>query len=108
MPLQALCRSVVRNMLRKNIELEHPLVKRAPKAKRRALRRLVVPLVESEDSSDEERSLKIGGVSIQTFQSDKSSAVKQFQGSTQGSLYLLFKIYRVIQDMHRGALPLNY
>ncbi|XP_072392791.1 uncharacterized protein [Diabrotica undecimpunctata] len=58
--LQVLCRSVIRNILRKNVERENPPIKRqvtankAPK-KKRALRRLVVPFFESEDSSDEER-----------------------------------------------------
>lgn len=68
--LQALCRALIRNILRKTIETEHPSVKkskrppitRAPK-KKRALRRLVVPLFESEDSSDDERHVRIGLVS---------------------------------------------
>lgn len=64
--LQVLCRSTIRNILRKNVEIEHPPVKRqsnitskAPKRKR-ALRRLVVPLFDSEDSSDDERHVRIG------------------------------------------------
>lgn len=67
--LQSLCRAVIRNLLRKNVELEHPPVKRkipvqkGPK-KKRVLRRLVVPLFESEDSSDDDRHVRIGGVSI--------------------------------------------
>ncbi|KAG5900210.1 hypothetical protein JTB14_008092 [Gonioctena quinquepunctata] len=65
--LQALCRSVIRNMLRKNIELEHPPVKKpAPVTravkKKRALRRMVVPLFDSEESSDDDRQVRIGGV----------------------------------------------
>lgn len=67
--LQSLCRSVIRNILRKNVELEHPPVKRkipgqkGPK-KKRVLRRLVVPLFESEDSSDDDRHVRLGGVSF--------------------------------------------
>ncbi|XP_057664554.1 protein-L-isoaspartate O-methyltransferase domain-containing protein 1-like isoform X1 [Diorhabda carinulata] len=63
--LQVLCRATIRNILRKNVEIEHPPVKRqsnittkAPKRKR-ALRRLVVPLFDSEDSSDDERHVRI-------------------------------------------------
>lgn len=56
--LQALCRVVIRNILRKNLEEEYPnltsppTTKKVPK-KKRALRRLVVPFFDSsEDSSD--------------------------------------------------------
>ncbi|KAJ8911379.1 hypothetical protein NQ315_014210 [Exocentrus adspersus] len=64
--LQNLSRSVIRNILRKNVEIELPPVKRitpvrkAPK-KRNPLRRMVVPLFESDDSSDDERYVRIGG-----------------------------------------------
>lgn len=64
--LQCLCRTVVRNILRKNIETELPPVKRktpvrkAPK-KRNPLRRMVVPLFESDDSSDDDRYIRLGG-----------------------------------------------
>ncbi|KAJ8932456.1 hypothetical protein NQ314_014638 [Rhamnusium bicolor] len=66
MSLQSLCRAVIRNILRKNLEIEHPPVKRPPPVnkapkKKRALRRLVVPLFESDDSSDDERHVRIGG-----------------------------------------------
>lgn len=68
--LQALSRALIRTILRKTVEIENPSVKkskrppvtRAPK-KKRALRRLVVPLFESEDSSDDERHVRIGLVS---------------------------------------------
>lgn len=66
--LQSLCRVVVRNILRKNVELEHPPVKRkipvqkGPK-KKRVLKRLVVPLFETEDSSDDDHHVRLGGVS---------------------------------------------
>lgn len=70
--LQSLCRAVIRNILRKNVELEHPPVKRkipaqrGPK-KKRVLKRLVVPLFESEDSSDDDRHIvRLGGVSLFT------------------------------------------
>ncbi|KAF7272627.1 hypothetical protein GWI33_014608 [Rhynchophorus ferrugineus] len=65
LPLQILCRSVVRNILRKNIEIEHPPVKRQRPAKepkrKRVLKRLVVPLFDDEDSSEEERQVRLGG-----------------------------------------------
>uniref|UniRef100_A0A1Y1JYW7 Protein-L-isoaspartate O-methyltransferase domain-containing protein n=1 Tax=Photinus pyralis TaxID=7054 RepID=A0A1Y1JYW7_PHOPY len=56
--LQALCRVVVRNILRTNLEEEYPNLKSCPSTKKvtkkkRALRRLVVPFFDSsEDSSD--------------------------------------------------------
>lgn len=73
--LQALCRTAVRNILRKNIDQEYPNLKpvptpkKAPK-KKRALRRLVVPLFDtSDDSSDEDnhgrnRSRDMGRVNL--------------------------------------------
>lgn len=73
--LQCLCRAVVRNILRKNIEVELPPIKRRPplrKApkKRNPLRRMVVPLFESDDSSDDDRYIRIGGVSL-SFSSEQ-------------------------------------
>lgn len=64
--LQCLCRAVTRNILRKNVELELPPVKRRPPVrkvpkKRNPLRRMVVPLFESDDSSDDDRYIRIGG-----------------------------------------------
>lgn len=53
--LQAICRSVIRTILRNNIDIEHPDIKKkvhnAPKRpkKKRALRRLVVPIFEESD-----------------------------------------------------------
>lgn len=63
--LQVSCRAAVRSILRKNIEKEHPPATRpapvkAPK-KKRALKRLVVPLFDDEDSSEEERHVRLGG-----------------------------------------------
>lgn len=66
--LQAICRAAIRNILRKNIELEHPPVKRTPPhpsktpKRKRTLRRLVVPLFEEEyDSSDDDnRRVRMG------------------------------------------------
>ncbi|XP_018564596.1 protein-L-isoaspartate O-methyltransferase domain-containing protein 1 isoform X2 [Anoplophora glabripennis] len=64
--LQCLCRAVIRNILRKNVEIELPPVKRRlpvrkiPK-KRNPLRRMVVPLFESDDSSDDDRYIRISG-----------------------------------------------
>ncbi|KAJ8984799.1 hypothetical protein NQ317_003713 [Molorchus minor] len=67
MTLQALCRAVIRSILRNNIEKDHPPIKRDPSVnkvpkKKRALRRLVVPLFESDDSSDGDRHYTLGGV----------------------------------------------
>ncbi|KAF5279224.1 hypothetical protein FQR65_LT03472 [Abscondita terminalis] len=70
--LQALCRVVIRNIVRKNLEEEYPnltatpTTKKVPK-KKRALRRLVVPFFDSsEDSSDNDeqspRNLDLGRV----------------------------------------------
>ncbi|XP_030754406.1 uncharacterized protein LOC115881164 [Sitophilus oryzae] len=66
--LQVLCRAVVRNILRRNIEIDHPPAKRVkfrapskePKRKR-VLKRLVVPLFDDDESSDEDRHVRIGG-----------------------------------------------
>ncbi|XP_050313555.1 protein-L-isoaspartate O-methyltransferase domain-containing protein 1-like [Anthonomus grandis grandis] len=61
--LQALCRVVVRNILRKNVEKEHPPVKSTSKApkKKRALKRLVVPLFNDDSSDDERHVVGLGG-----------------------------------------------
>nr|CAH7713549.1 unnamed protein product [Callosobruchus chinensis] len=53
--LQALCRSLIRTILRKTITVTPP-VKRPRKVKG-VLRRMVVPIVESEDSTDDEKNV---------------------------------------------------
>lgn len=56
--LQSLCRSKVRNILRKNISKEHPDAVKRPrhtKKPKRKLRRMAVPIFDEYDSSDEER-----------------------------------------------------
>lgn len=64
--LQALCRTAVRNILRKNIDYEYPNLKSVPTTKKvpkkkRALRRLVVPLFDtSDESSDEDHHARSG------------------------------------------------
>ncbi|VEN59900.1 unnamed protein product [Callosobruchus maculatus] len=55
--LQALCRSLIRTILRKTITVTPP-VKRPRKVKG-VLRRMVVPIVESEDSTDDEKAVII-------------------------------------------------
>lgn len=64
LPLQTLCRSVVRNILRKNIEKEHPPAKnashmKAPK-KKRMYRRFAGPCTDDMDSSENEPELMPG------------------------------------------------
>lgn len=74
--LQAICRSVIRTILRNNIDIEHPDIKKTqqnvPKRprKKRALRRLVVPIFEesdvetSDNLTDEEDRRDLGRIQL--------------------------------------------
>ncbi|XP_066145954.1 uncharacterized protein [Euwallacea fornicatus] len=87
--LQVLCRSVVRNILRHNIEKEHPPAKKSVSKsqirKKRALRRMVVPLFDEaivESSDDENRVGRVGGERRHTgralFRSGESDGIFRF------------------------------
>ncbi|XP_074031779.1 protein-L-isoaspartate O-methyltransferase domain-containing protein 1 isoform X2 [Leptinotarsa decemlineata] len=104
--LQALCRSVIRNMLRKNVEVEHPPVKKpAPVTrsvkKKRALRRLVVPLFDSEESSDDERHVRIGGVRNR----DAGRAI--FREENDGLLNFVLGTFREGRNLFAGTVANN-
>ncbi|XP_066248254.1 protein-L-isoaspartate O-methyltransferase domain-containing protein 2-like isoform X2 [Euwallacea similis] len=87
--LQVLCRSVVRNILRHNIEKEHPPAKKnvskPQNRKKRALRRMVVPLFDgatAESSDDENRVGRVEGerrhMGRALFRSGESDGIFRF------------------------------
>ncbi|CAG9819140.1 unnamed protein product [Phaedon cochleariae] len=99
--LQELCRSVVRNILRKNVEKEHPPIKKSPPVnkapkKKRALRRLVVPLFESEDSSDDDRHVRIGGVR------NRDAGRATFREESDGLLNFVLGTFREGRNLFAG------
>lgn len=95
MPLQSICRSVIRNILRKNIDIDHPPSKRAPPAKnfkrKRVLKKLMVPLFESDDSSeDDEVYLRYGGdrnrhAGRATFRGESDRLINFFLGTIRSN-----------------------
>lgn len=83
--LQSICRSTIRTILRENIDLEHPDIKKTvrnpPKRpkKKRALRRLDVPIIEeydfdNSDTTDEEERRDLARVHLLPDRSNSSSS----------------------------------
>ncbi|GLV32321.1 Ionotropic receptor 68a [Carabus blaptoides fortunei] len=83
--LQTICRSTIRSILRENIDLEHPDLKKTarnpPKRpkKKRALRRLVVPIIEeydfdNSDTTDEEERRDLARAHLLPDRSNNSSS----------------------------------
>ncbi|CAG9861923.1 unnamed protein product [Phyllotreta striolata] len=103
--LQTLCRATIRNLLRQNIEREHPPVKRqvnynkAPK-KKRALRRLAVPLFDSDTDSDDERIFVSGGINERNRDNGRAA----FREEPDGFLNLVLGSFREGRYLFSGPL----
>lgn len=94
MPLQAICRAVIRNILRKNIELEHPPSKPPPPVKnfkrKRVLKKLMVPLFESDGSSEDEIYFRFGddrnrNAGRATFRGESDRLINFFLGTIRSN-----------------------
>ncbi|KAK7794471.1 hypothetical protein R5R35_004695 [Gryllus longicercus] len=110
--LQDACRSSIRNILRRNIEVEHPSVKnrrrRVPrkKMKKRALRRFVIPIFEESDdenfgpviTDDEEVGERVG---------DRGGLIYDVQRERVGQITAVIELGRTRPASHRQNTTRN-